>query len=309
MIDILNGIEFEVLGEKVRLRGLTIEEFYRLSNIKSKTEYLFVYHIAKDGIVSFEYVEDQEVKKYQKTEVEFEALFSQNFEFVRECAFIILNQLTVVSEEEKDWIKSFIAFNYYLSDKEQTIKDLWSCKTCIERGSISKRRCTRFTEDIQNKIIKEGYRPPEVFGQIEKKESESSKKNDGEDFISEANRKKLEKRNAKLSLKKTKPVENPETPTQPEEPQGAFVLKTLYYSWKTCPVYRGSEKFYRDFQLVLLSVSQDKYLFGGEVMKQPARFIEMLSEYKNETERIRHLEEKRIMKESEAKTQSARRKK
>ena len=313
MINLDKGIEFNVLDEKVILRGLTVEEIYGLQQFKSNTEYSFCYAVGKLGIVSFEFInETDKLEIYKQNDENFEALFSQNYSFVRECAFIILNKLSIISDTERDWLKSFIAFNFYLSDKEQGVRDAWSCKQCIEKKSMNKRKCSRFDQQTIERIIKENYRPTEVFGLEESVAQQRNYQEESEKELSDKAKEQIDKRNSKLSAKKQiekrkqKNQESQETLAESSESDATHVLKTPYYKWKECPVHRGDKNFFFDLNLLVLSVTQEKYLFPGELLTQPARFIEFLNEYQSESARIKNAEEKRMMKESESKSKQAR---
>lgn len=284
---------------QARVRGLDYGEMNEIrKKIEKKefnTEFALVFFVGKMVLVSFEYIDDNnQVKEYNQNQSDQEiyfSLFSNHFDIVKEAVRIGMTEMSSITEAEREFIHSHSAFSFYLSDKNEKIKELWQCDNCITKGLIYKRKCSKFDEETIEKIRK-GYRPASVFGEDNyKKIEEEEKKINLEESEAEKFQKALEAR--KNKAKKALPASTLTAKRDVQSEAATALPLSPHYKWDKCPVGMGTFEMYIDLNVVALASSSKTYqLVDGGISKQPNKFIDWLSTYNNFQNEIQNTEHK-----------------
>jgi len=266
MFSYLHGKEFIIQDEKVVLRGLTFGEFLRIRDNKYNTEYLLYYDVAKIGIVKFKFVNQKNELVDYSSESHFDILFDDNFDFIKECAQTIFSGLSILSEKETEYIKSYLYFSNYLSDESEkipTIRDMWDCDYCKEHKLLRRRKCTKFSKAEIETIMGSEIKEVDIG-------------------VTKAAIKKTSAK-AKILAKKAKNA-LAETPVEEEK---AFALKSTHYNWSVCPISFTPVDFMQDLSVVSKCMSAETLLVDGAMFEQPMKFVEIMSSIKHFQNEIR----------------------
>lgn len=275
----------DIDGNEVRIKGITYGEYLDIIRSKINTNAMFIYHIGYHGIEDIYPLiinEDGVMVKYDRDE-HYDTIFGDNFSFVSECADKIL-ELSVVSEEERDYIKDQCYFSDYISDDARRM-DLWDCRTCCEKRLFNQRICSRFNDEELDKMRKSAkYIPHDL---LTKEEIESLNEDEEIDIIVEPEEKTNKNRRSLTSKvrreREKKEEENNERQNQKYEEghRVQYSLNTDMHTWIKCPAYNPNREIQIDLQTVFRCLGNEKLLVSGGVAEQPNRFIEMTSYVKS----------------------------
>lgn len=295
MQELLSGKNITIFEDFfVKIRGLKFGEMNdirkKINNKEYNTEYALIFNVGKKVIMSFQYVDENNIvqvyKQNESNEEIYFGLFEQAFDKVKEAVRIGM-EMSSINEAEREFIHSHSAFNFYLSEKDDKAKELWQCDKCINAGLIYKRSCSKFDAETIERI-KKGYRPESVFN--ETKEEEKKETNLEETEI-EKFQKALEERRNKLKRANPSSSLAPKRDVQSE--RAAALPLSPHYKWTKCPVGIGTFEMYLDLNAVALASSSKTFqLVDGGIAEQPNKFIEWLSTYNNFQNEIQHTEHK-----------------
>lgn len=314
---------FEFDDERVLLRGLTFGEYQFIAARKYNTSLMYTYEIAKLCIMDLVVTNGERLLTYDKDR-HFDLLFEQHFSFVEKCANIILNKLTLLSEDERNQIEGMVAFQIELREKPE-LEKLWSCQRCVDSRMCAKRKCSVLSEREVELVMKSGYRPPSIFpalseqdrwGDRAEKTEEELEDIDKEEQKVEASKNARRSRGIKATVEAKRKTMQEKLAKKNEEQFDAgkssdqFVFKSPHFVFDRCPIGYVSSELRPMVSVASRSIGSEEMLTSGGLVGQPMKFIEIRSSiqhYQNELlDKQRKIDEERSKADSK-KNRSARR--
>jgi hypothetical protein len=135
------------------LRGLNVGEYVDLieKTDDNQVSQSLLIEIAECGIVNWEnFYHGNDFKKIECTKENIQRIDKKT---MVELGSYIYQELTVLSEEEKDKFEAFVHFLYWSSDDENKNKvKSFECESCLETGKAVRRPCGKYDMKYRKKM-------------------------------------------------------------------------------------------------------------------------------------------------------------